>query len=221
MPGVARGERPVGYKIGFTNRTIWPLYGINHPIWAPVYDTTVELLNGTRCEVTAARFVEARLEPEIVFGLRSVPASSEPADLVTAIDWYAHGYEIVQSVYPGWKQTAAEAFAAQGMHGALKVGPRHPLSLLRDPATQLAALQIQLLLNGDPKAQGVGANVLGGPIQALSHLVRELANRGQALRPGDIITTGTLTDAMPAGYRSAMEYPLRTPGRPRHRAGRT
>ena len=30
----ARGERTVGYKIGFTNRTIWPVYGVHQPIWA-------------------------------------------------------------------------------------------------------------------------------------------------------------------------------------------
>ena len=34
----ARGERPIGRKIGFTNRTFWPEYGVFTPIWAHVYD---------------------------------------------------------------------------------------------------------------------------------------------------------------------------------------
>lgn len=34
---IARGERPLGFKIGFTNRTIWDLYGVHHPIWGPVW----------------------------------------------------------------------------------------------------------------------------------------------------------------------------------------
>jgi 2-oxo-3-hexenedioate decarboxylase len=38
----ARGERPIGWKIGFTNRTIWDEYGVHAPIWAPMYDSTVE-----------------------------------------------------------------------------------------------------------------------------------------------------------------------------------
>lgn len=38
---VERGERPVGRKIGFTNRTIWPQYGVRGPIWGHVYDSTV------------------------------------------------------------------------------------------------------------------------------------------------------------------------------------
>ena len=37
----ARGERPIGRKIGFTNRTIWAEYGVHAPIWGYVYDSTV------------------------------------------------------------------------------------------------------------------------------------------------------------------------------------
>src|SRR5262245_40622417 len=36
-----RGERPVGRKIGFTNRSIWAEYGVWAPIWSHVYDSTV------------------------------------------------------------------------------------------------------------------------------------------------------------------------------------
>ncbi len=48
---IARGERPLGYKIGFTNRGIWQRYGVFAPIWGPVWDTTterVEQLPGAR-----------------------------------------------------------------------------------------------------------------------------------------------------------------------------
>ena len=36
-----RGERPVGRKIGFTNRTIWAEYNVHAPMWGYVYDRTV------------------------------------------------------------------------------------------------------------------------------------------------------------------------------------
>src|SRR5436190_466569 len=38
---LARGERIVGRKIGFTNRTIWDEYGVHAPIWGYVYDRTL------------------------------------------------------------------------------------------------------------------------------------------------------------------------------------
>ena len=37
----ARGELPVGRKIGFTNRTAWVDYNVNEPMWGYVYDRTV------------------------------------------------------------------------------------------------------------------------------------------------------------------------------------
>src|SRR6185312_11575341 len=36
-----RGERPIGRKIGFTNRTIWAEFGVHAPIWGDMYDVTV------------------------------------------------------------------------------------------------------------------------------------------------------------------------------------
>ena len=32
---LASGWRMTGRKIGFTNRGIWPLYGVDAPMWAP------------------------------------------------------------------------------------------------------------------------------------------------------------------------------------------
>ena len=61
--------------------------------------------------------------------------------LLGCIDWIAHGFEIVQSVYPSWILTGPESAAAFGLHGALFIGERHPVAADRDalgnPAPQL------------------------------------------------------------------------------------
>jgi 2-oxo-3-hexenedioate decarboxylase len=201
----ARGERPVGWKIGFTNRTIWPLYGVRQPIWGPVWDTTLRLLDGTEASVDLDRLSEPRLEPEVVIGLKASPPvqadardAAATAALVACIDWVAHGFEIVHSVWPGWKFGAAQGIAAQALHGSLLVGPRVPLAALGpDPAGALSALRIVLWRDGERIADGVGANVLDGPVQALGHLVAGLAARGERVAAGSVVTTGTLTDAQP------------------------
>lgn len=197
----ARGEEPSGWKIGFTNRSIWPLYGVDHPIWGVVYDSTLSLLNTGLVRVDSSRFLQGRLEPEIVVKLATRPAEPSPLALLAACEWIAHGFEIVQSPYPGWKFSAAEGMAAQGLHGALLVGERFaPATLGRSPEEVLQRLcEFELVLekNGVAHARGTGAAVLDGPLQALAHLAREFDQRGRALRPGDVITTGTLTDAQP------------------------
>ncbi len=210
---LARGERPVGYKIGFTNRAIWPLYGVFQPIWAPVWDTTLTRAAaagdgapaaGARvvaARVVAARFAEPRLEPEIVVGLRDTPADDTPEAVLAATAWIAHAFEIVQSPFPGWRFSAAEAVAAQALHGALIIGPTRPVGILGDapdqPLARLAALELELLCDGHPVARGRGADALDGPMHAVAHLARELRRRGQSIAPGSLITTGTLTDAQP------------------------
>lgn len=193
---VARGERPLGFKIGFTNRSIWPIYGVDHPIWGPVWDSTVRLLDAPAATVTARGFAEPRLEPEIVLGLARSPAGDDPAEVFDCVEWIAHGFEIVQSPFPGWKFSAAEAIAVQSLHGALLVGPRSPRDMVPD-ASALAGLEIALSLDGRRVATGRGELVLGSPLMALCHLVRQLSLRGERLPAGAIVTTGTLTDAQP------------------------
>src|SRR5213076_1717815 len=39
-------DLPMGYKIGFTNRTIWQRYGVYAPIWGTVWDTTLTHCDG-------------------------------------------------------------------------------------------------------------------------------------------------------------------------------
>ena len=38
---VQRGEQPRGFKIGFTNRSIWERYQVFVPIWGTVWNTTL------------------------------------------------------------------------------------------------------------------------------------------------------------------------------------
>src|SRR3712207_7701374 len=42
---MTRGERALGWKIGFTNRTIWDEYGVHAPIWGPMYDSTLQFVD--------------------------------------------------------------------------------------------------------------------------------------------------------------------------------
>jgi 2-oxo-3-hexenedioate decarboxylase len=77
----------------------------------------------------AKDFVEPRIEPEVMFGLKGapLPRMSEAA-LLDCIEWVALGYEVVQTIFPGWNFAATDAVVANGMHGALLVGTRHAMA---------------------------------------------------------------------------------------------
>jgi len=202
----ARGERVIGRKIGFTNRTIWAEYGVYAPMWGFVFDATVRDLppprQAAQHPLTLALFAEPRIEPEIVFRLAAAPSPDmDEATLFGCIDWVAQGFEIVQSVFPGWKFTPADTVIANGLHGALLIAPRHPAGFgsATDWVSNLACFEIDLLRDGAVVDRGHAANVLDGPLSALRHLVGLLARDpvNSPLAPGDIVTTGTLTRAFP------------------------
>lgn len=198
---VARGEKPLGRKIGFTNRNIWPEYSIFQPIWGDVYDTTVrDVSPGDRVQVS--QLPEPRIEPEIVLGIaRDITADMGLDAITDSIGWVAHGFEIVQSIFPAWKFKVADCVADGGLHGRLFIGPKRQLSV-RDRQTlavDLSGLTIRLEKNGVVADTGSGANVLDGPVQALAHLVAVLGRDtlNPPLKAGEIVTTGTLTRAFP------------------------
>jgi len=196
----ARGERVVGRKIGFTNRNIWAQYGVYAPIWGYVYDSTMRDLASLDGPVPLAAFAEPRIEPEIVFGLASAPrAGMDEAALLSCIGWVAHGFEIVQSIFPGWVFAPADTVAAFGLHGALFVGERHPVAERRDEWLRALSDFSVTLRCGDVVEQGHARDVLDGPLSALKHFVDLLAGdaHNPPLAAGEIVTTGTLTRAMP------------------------
>jgi 2-keto-4-pentenoate hydratase len=197
----ARGERRVGWKIGFTNRTIWQRYGVHAPIWAPVWDTTLVATDAADTTVSLAGLSQPRIEPEVVFGFRRAPAPGlDAAALFDCIDWVAHGFEIVHTHCAGWRfEQAADTVADFALHGRLVIGPRVSVRDWPTMAADLAALRLALHCDGREVDAGVGRNVLDGPLHALAAWLRAMARDTPRWRvqAGEFVTTGTLTDAWP------------------------
>lgn len=199
-----QGWQEAGRKIGFTNRTIWSRYGVWEPIWAHMWAHTVHFTLDGKARLNLAQFVQPRIEPEVVFRLKApVPPADDPSLALGCVEWVAPGFEIVQSHFPDWKFAAPDCVAAFGLHGALVVG--RPVTVTDQNRDRFAALlpafELTLRRGSDIIDTGVGANVLGGPPAALLHLARVV--RGQPLfaplAAGEIVTTGTITDAWPVG----------------------
>jgi 2-oxo-3-hexenedioate decarboxylase len=196
----ARGEKITGRKIGFTNREMWKVYGVQSPIWGTITDRTTHELASTPA-LRIEDFVAPRIEPEIMFGLRAAPSPGmSEAALLDCIEWVAFGYEVVQSIFPDWKFAAPDAVAAHCVHGALLIGARHAIAPRKTEwQHELASFTVELYCNGKLSQRGGGALVLDSPLLALRSLTELLANdtHNPPLRAGEIISTGTLTLAMP------------------------
>lgn len=196
---LAEGAKPVGRKIGFTNPDMWTTFGVCEPIWAYIYDTTVVRLSDTQAKCRLSSFVEPKIEPEIVFGFRAAPRTGAGLiEVLSVIDWVAHGFEIVQSHFPGWKFQAPDTVADWALHGTLLVGPPQPLPQLgTDVVAALESFALTLSCNGRHVETANGSNVLGSPLSAITHLLSVLAKQPDyaPLQAGEIVTTGTVTTA--------------------------
>ena len=195
---VERGWQPVGRKIGFTNPATWREFNLDTPIWAHVYDRSVHVADRDRVRLSLKGMASPRIEPEVVLRLSRPLAGGDlnAADVARHLEWVAVGFEIVDSHFPGWSFTAADAVADFGVHAALVIGRPYPVAEPSDRLiAQLEELKVGLRRGGELVAEGEGRNALGSPLLALAHLSRVLASQPWAapLSAGEIVTTGTLT----------------------------
>jgi len=215
---IDRGERPVGYKIGFTNRTIWERYRVSGPVWGTVWDSTL-LASDAGSAVSLRTICQPRIEPELAFGMKATPPRDASLDaLFACVAWLAPSFEIVQSHRADWKFTAADTVADGALHARLLIGPTQPVESFAQSGEQLddrlATTRLRLYRDERLIDEGAGIDVLDGPLHALHHLMRELQDcpGAPSLERGDVITTGTWTDAWPiaAGqvWRSEFDGPF-------------
>lgn len=195
---LAQGYKPIGRKFGFTNRRMWDEYGVRAPNWGYVYDRT---LHDLAAPLPLAPYSAPKIEPEIMFGLDRTPAPGmDDAALLTCIGWVAHGYEIVQCIFPDWQFSPPDSVVVNAMHGALLIGPRHETGAKANEWLHaLTSFEIELFCDGKPMDKGHALNVLEGPLSTIRYVIDLLARdkHNPPLAAGEIVSTGTLTRALP------------------------
>jgi 2-keto-4-pentenoate hydratase len=193
-----QGWKPVGRKIGFTNKDMWTLFGVDQPVWSFVYDTTFEAV-GAAFVCPLQPLVQPKIEPEIVLCLRAAPPlGANEGEVLDCVDWMAHGIEMVQCHYPDWAFTSTDAIADASFHGRLYVGDKQAVRGHRQDCKALLKTCEVALFRGPACIEvGHGHNVMGSPLLAVVSLIQALHREGSPypIQPGEIITTGTLTKA--------------------------
>jgi 2-keto-4-pentenoate hydratase len=190
---LAAGERRAGWKLGYTSVVMRTQMGIDAPNFGPLTDAM--LLSSPALLPGIA--LQPRVEPEIGLRLRrrlTAPCSVDEA--LDACDGALACLEIVDSVWAGYRFTLEDNTADGSSAAWVAVGPPLPLE-------DLPSLPVALSVDGEVSERATGAAAGGHPAAGLAWLAGQLAVRGLALEPGDLVITGGLTSA----------YPLRAGGR--------
>lgn len=184
---------PVGYKAGLTSAAAREHFGARGPISGvllkgmlvkdgavlPAGFGAVPVVEADLVvRVGSAAINDARTEDEALAALDAVFPFIELPDLL-----YAHGSG------PDAGSLAASDVGAR--HGVL--GRAIPLSPGIAWAERLGAFRVRLEdADGIPLAEGEGADLLGHPLKAVLWLRDDLKARGITLKPGDLLSLGTV-----------------------------
>ena len=168
-----------------------------------MYDDTVRYAQGNTAILSVASLIAPKIEPEIVFKLRTPLAAraEDAAGVLAAVEWLALGFEVVDCMFPDWKYQPADFVAGFGFHAALVVGdPMHVDSANAQAiAEALPRFKLRLTRGGELADEGSGKNSLRSPALCLGELASALSRQPNAspLAAGELVSTGSLTDAQP------------------------
>jgi 2-oxo-3-hexenedioate decarboxylase len=185
----SRGERRIGVKMGFTSRAKMVQMGVSDLVWGRLTDRMLVEAGGS---VSRRAFVHPRVEPEIAFLLKA-PLSGrvDPMTAMAAVAAVSPALEVIDSRYRDFKFSLTDVVADNTSSAAFVIGP------WSDPGTDVGNLGMLLEIDGVVRQIGSSAAILGHPAYSLAAAARLASERGEALRPGDIVMTGAATAAEP------------------------
>jgi 2-keto-4-pentenoate hydratase len=190
-----RGERHVGWKLGYTSLAMRQQMGIGEPNFGLLTDA---MMVGDG-DAVPATVMQPRVEPEIAVRLGvDVDASASIAEIAASVDTASACLEVVDSVWSGYR-FRIEHNTADGSSAA------HVVLGGAIAANDLSTVTVRLRHNGDEVAIATGAAASGDPLVGIAWLAGQLALTGRRLRAGEIIITGGLTAAVPLDEGDCVE----------------
>jgi 2-keto-4-pentenoate hydratase len=182
---------PAGFKIGATGKRMQAYLGIHAPVAGFMRAEDVHHLHA---ELNFADFVRPGVECEVAVrlghDLRAGPCSPEQA--LAAVGQFFAGIEIVENRYGDVQELGTPTLVADQMyHCAAVIGDQHEVDWR---ALDIGALRGHIRLDDGSGDEGITADLLGHPLNALAWLAGspEAAAFG-GLKAGQVVMLGSVT----------------------------
>ena len=185
------GARIIGIKLGLTSVKKQQQMNVTSPLTGWL---TNEMVLPLGKPIPHQQLIHPRVEPEIVFvmGSRLEGPGVSAADALASIDTVLCGLEVIDSRYRSFRFTLPDVIADNASAACfITSGQRFAVNSI-----DLSLEACELTMDGETLAQGTGADVHGGPAEALAFAANSMARRGKAIEPGWVVLTGGITDAI-------------------------
>ena len=186
----SRGDNIVGWKMGLTSKAKQESVGVSDPI----YGRLTKPMELTEPVLSLEGLIHPRVEPEIAFVMNKELKgdSLTPRDIWMATEFIVPAVEVIDSRYRNFSFTLVDVVADNASSSKFLLGnqaysPFH---------TSLSEVDVKMTQNGEEVQKGTGAAVLGHPVKSIVELTRMINKEGLSIKPGMVILTGGITEAV-------------------------
>ncbi|MEH7343169.1 fumarylacetoacetate hydrolase family protein [Bacillus sp. JJ1532] len=187
-----QGSTFFAYKMGITSEAKMKQMNIDQPIYGAVFDYMRVHDKG---EIFIEEFIHPKVEAEIAFilGEDIEGPGVTGAEVMAKTKGIQPAFEIIDSRYENFKFKLPDVVADNTSASRVVMGNK-----VFDPKQfDLEKIGVTLSINGEIKASGTSADVLGNPANSVAMLANMLFCQGKGKIPkGSIIFTGGITEAI-------------------------
>ncbi|HEX7215341.1 MAG TPA: fumarylacetoacetate hydrolase family protein [Methylomirabilota bacterium] len=187
---VGRGDRVVGYKVGFTTAALQERHGLTEPVLGFMLGSGVY---GSGDAIPLSRFIAIGVEVEVAFLLKSDLAGPGVtiASALLAVEGAIPSFELIDFRLSGTPR--GPDVVADGVYtNAIVLGrPLTPVA-----GIDLALEGVVFEQDGQIVATQTAAEVLGNPLVSLAWAANTLGRMGRGLRAGEVVLTGSISKVL-------------------------
>lgn len=187
-----QGHDFLAFKMGITSEAKMKQMNIDEPIYGTIFDYMRVPNKG---EIIMEEFIHPKVEAEIAFIL----AEDIEGPFITGEEVLAKtkgilpAFEIIDSRYENFKFKLPDVVADNTSASRFVLGDK----VFNPNEFKVEKIGVTLSINGEIKANGTSAAVLGNPANSVSMLANMLFNNERGKIPkGSIILTGGITEAI-------------------------
>ncbi|TGJ99529.1 2-keto-4-pentenoate hydratase [Leptospira semungkisensis] len=202
------GSKEIGKKIGLTSKSVQTQLGVDQPDFGTLF-SDMEYLDLD--EVPTSKLLQPKIEAEVAFILARPIQGSIPSygEFLNSILYALPALEIVDSAILDWKIQLEDTVSDNASCGLFVLG-NQPVSLGN---LDLAGVGMSLRKNGKIESLGSGAACLNNPLRAAYWLAKNLIERGQGMKEGEIILSGALGPMVPIQIGDSLDAEIKGLGR--------
>ena len=185
--------RPVGYKVGLVSRTVQARWGVDHPVRGVLLE---KMLLPDNSEVAADCGAKPLLEADLIVVVKDkgINKAGTPLEVlkhlkeVVAFIELPDAFVATNGISDGAMLVAANVGARLGV-----LGQRVPVKATQKFADALASMSVVMTDEaGLELGRGLGKAILDHPLNAVLWIIEDLQLAGESLKPGDLISLGSI-----------------------------